>query len=72
MKEALIVGAGLSGRGMLGEMYNSDNFDITFADTNSELIDGLKKQGYYTVKMTDIKSGVFKKVPFHIFTLLMF
>ena len=61
MKEALIVGAGLSGRGMLGEMYNSDNFDITFADINYELIEGLKKQGYYTVKMTDIKTGVFKK-----------
>lgn len=57
MKEVLIIGAGRSGRGMLGELYDSNNFNITFADINSDLIKGLEKQGYYTVKMTDIESG---------------
>ena len=47
-----IIGSGRSGRGMLGELYDADNFSITFADIRPDLVEGLKKQGYYTVQMT--------------------
>lgn len=57
MKNVLIVGAGRSGRGMLGELYDADGFHVTFADVDSNLCSGLKKQGYYTVQMTNIASG---------------
>lgn len=53
----VIIGAGRSGRGMLGEMYERDGFHIIFADIKDELVDGLRKQKYYTVQMTDLKSG---------------
>lgn len=53
-----IIGAGRSGRGMLGELYDRDGFFITFADVKDELVDGLREQGFYTVKMTDIKKGI--------------
>lgn len=49
-----IIGSGRSGRGMLGELYDADDFSITFADIRPDLVEGLKKQGYYTVQMTDL------------------
>lgn len=52
-----IIGAGRSGRGMLGELYDRDGFHIIFADVRDDLVEGLKKQGYYTVQMTDIKTN---------------
>ena len=57
MKKVLIIGAGRSGRGMLGELYDADQFNITFADINSNLIEGLRNQGYYTVQMKEIATG---------------
>lgn len=52
-----IIGTGRSGRGMLGEMYHGAGYHITFADIKDELVDGLRRQGYYTVQMTDMKTG---------------
>ena len=52
-----IIGAGRSGRGMLGELYDSAGYQITFADIKDELVEGLRKQGFYTVRMTDMKTG---------------
>ena len=57
MKKVLIIGAGRSGRGMLGELYDADQFNVTFADVNSNLIEGLRNQGYYTVQMKEIATG---------------
>lgn len=57
-KRILIIGSGLSGRGMLGEMASRENFRIVFADKDKALTDGLKKAGFYTVKMTNLKQGV--------------
>ncbi|MCD8221636.1 MAG: hypothetical protein LUD07_05510 [Clostridiales bacterium] len=56
-KRVVIIGAGRSGRGMLGELYDRDGYKITFADIRDELVDGLRRQGYYTVQMTDLEKG---------------
>lgn len=53
-----IVGAGRSGRGMLGEMfYSAGGFDLVFADNDSNLVRGLSEQGYYTVEQKDLLTG---------------
>lgn len=65
-----IIGAGRSGRGMLGEMYHKAGYHITFADVKDELVDGLRKQGYYTVKMTDMKTGQSRERNVHGFDIV--
>lgn len=53
-----IVGAGRTGRGMLGEMfYSAGGFDLVFADNDAVLVQGLSKQGYYTVEQKDLLTG---------------
>lgn len=54
----LIVGAGRSGRGMLGELFDADNYQIVFADNDSQLVEGLRRQNYYTVQMSDLSTNV--------------
>lgn len=56
-REVVIIGAGRTGRGMLGELYHADGFHITFADNSPQLVAGLRQQGYYTVKMSNVTTG---------------
>ena len=58
MREVTIIGAGRTGRGMLGELfYKEGDFHITFADCNPELVEGLRRQGYYTVLQNNLVTG---------------
>ena len=53
-----IIGAGRSGRGMLGEMfYQEKNYSIVFADIDTGLVQGLAEQGYYTVEKKNLLTG---------------
>lgn len=54
MRKVLIIGSGRSGRGMLGELLSHEEYETTFSDIDVELTDGLKEQGYYTVKKTNL------------------
>ena len=56
MKKVLIIGSGRSGRGMLGELLSHEDYEVTFSDNDYDLTEGLKKQGYYTVKKTNLKT----------------
>ena len=56
-QKVVIIGAGRTGRGMLGELYFQDGAQIVFADKDPELVAGLRRQGYYTVQMSNIHSG---------------
>lgn len=57
-EKVLIIGAGRTGRGMLGEMFFLDGYyELIFADYNMSLVDELKTQGYYDVKKTNLSSG---------------
>ena len=53
MEKALVIGAGRSGRGYVGELYNLEGYQLTYADIDQELVDNLNAQGYYTVFKID-------------------
>lgn len=57
-RKVAILGAGLSGRGMLGEMFYKDSYKILFVDIDEKLTEGLKQQKYYHVKMTNLASKI--------------
>ena len=50
MAKALIVGAGAIGRGYLP--WELKNFELTFFDTNTNLIESLKESGGYKTFMS--------------------
>ena len=53
MEKAVVIGAGRSGRGYVGELYDLEGYSVTYADINQELVDRLNDQGYYTVFKID-------------------
>lgn len=57
MYSVTIIGAGRSGRGMLGELFQREGgrYRVTFVDCDSALINGLRTQGYYHVTMNNLK-----------------
>lgn len=58
MREVTIIGAGRTGRGMFGELFDGEgSFHLNFADQNTDLVRGLRKQGYYKVEMKDLLTG---------------
>ena len=60
-QKVVIIGAGRTGRGMLGEMFYSEgDYQITFADNNSDLVAGLRDQGWYGIEQKDLISGEVK------------
>jgi len=61
MQEVMVVGCGRSGRGMIGEMAYSYGIKPIFCDINSKLIEGLKKQGYYSVNMSNLAKQTSKE-----------
>ena len=50
MKEAVIIGAGQTGRGFIAPIMQANAYHITFIDKNEQLIDKLKNEGSYTVQ----------------------
>ena len=50
MKEAVIIGAGQTGRGFIAPIMQANAYHITFIDKNEQLIDKLKNKGSYTVQ----------------------
>lgn len=57
-RKVVIIGAGRTGRGMLGELFFSEGgYSLTFADHDGGLIQGLRSQGYYTAEQKGLLSG---------------
>ena len=50
-RRVLILGAGSSGRGHLGQLAYEAGWDLVFADRNRELVDALREAGRYTVRL---------------------
>ena len=58
MMNVTIIGAGRTGRGMLGEQFFLEGgYHLTFADCDSALVEGLRSQGFYTVEKIDFIAG---------------
>lgn len=58
MRRVTIIGAGRTGRGMLGELFWSEgDVELVFADCDAELVEGLRAQGWYRVEQLDLLSG---------------
>lgn len=54
----MIIGSGRSGRGMIGEMYDSiGGYHLNFADIDTSLVNGLQKQKYYKVIIKNLING---------------
>lgn len=70
-QKVVIIGAGRTGRGMLGELFaNAGGYALTFADNDSRLVEGLRRQGYYTVEQKGLLSGDVKHTVVRDFTVL--
>lgn len=57
-KKVLIYGAGAIGRGFLGPLLKKNNIELSFVDTNKELIDKMKAQKKY--KTATIKNDKYE------------
>lgn len=50
MKEAVIIGAGQTGRGFIAPILQNNDYHITFVDKNEKLIAQLKEETSYTIQ----------------------
>lgn len=58
MRRVTVIGAGRTGRGMIGEQFFTEGgFDLVLADCDAALVEALRAQGRYTVEQTDLLSG---------------
>lgn len=48
-KRLVQIGAGKIGRGYIADLFHEGGFKVTFLDYSPELVDAMKKQGYYTI-----------------------
>lgn len=70
-RKVVIIGAGRTGRGMLGQLFFAEGgYRLTFADNNPQLVEGLRRQGYYTVEQKDLLSGEVRHTRVEGFTVL--
>lgn len=70
-RKVVIIGAGRTGRGMLGEMFYAEgSFMLTLADNNPTLVAGLRAQGYYTVEKKGLLNGKVDKTRVEGFAVL--
>src|SRR5699024_9574332 len=56
------VGAGRLGKGFLGEVFDKAGWDITFLDKDKKVIDTLKNEKYFTVKVHQTDKTITRKV----------
>jgi len=61
MKNAIIWGAGKIGRGFVADLLHEGGYFIDFVDIDAALVDGLNKNGRYTIFKADA-SGIRKCV----------
>lgn len=70
-QKVVIIGAGRTGRGMLGQLFFAQGgYQLTFADNNPQLVAGLRSQGYYTAEQKGLLSGKVSRTRVEGFTVL--
>jgi len=61
-KHIVIYGAGAIGRGFLAPIFNKYGYDLSFVDADRELIEKLKRRGFYETAFTNNDDYIFTKV----------
>lgn len=63
MKQAIQFGAGNIGRGFIGALLSQSEYEVVFADVNTEMINALNQTKSYTVYVTDLEPEKFTVKP---------
>jgi len=53
MDNAVIFGAGATGRGLMGQLFTASGYMVTFVDTDAPVIAALNERGYYRLALVD-------------------
>ncbi len=53
MKGAVVFGAGMVGRGFLGQLFTESGYEVTFVDIDRELVEAINAQGGYWLRLVD-------------------
>ncbi len=53
MDNAVIFGAGATGRGLMGQLFTASGYAVTFVDSDEPLVAALNERGVYTLSLVD-------------------
>jgi mannitol-1-phosphate/altronate dehydrogenase len=53
MDNAIIFGAGATGRGLMGQLFTASGYAVTFVDTDVPLIAALNAHGSYKLALVE-------------------
>jgi mannitol-1-phosphate 5-dehydrogenase len=53
MDNAVVFGAGATGRGLMGQLFTASGYAVKFVDTDAALIAALNERGYYRLALVD-------------------
>jgi len=53
LKEAVVFGAGMVGRGFLGQLFSESGYQVTFVDIDHELVEAINARGGYRLRLVD-------------------
>lgn len=53
LKSAAVFGAGMVGRGFLGQLLSESGYQVTFVDIDRELVEAINAQGGYRLRLVD-------------------
>lgn len=68
-KKVVIIGAGASGRGHMGQLACESGYDLVFLDKDAQLVATLKKHGAYKVRLVSAATREVNITPFRIYHL---
>jgi len=68
-KKAIIIGAGASGRGHMGQLAYEAGYELFFLEKDKQLAETLKRHGHYTVRLVSAKTRDVDIARFKIFHL---
>jgi mannitol-1-phosphate 5-dehydrogenase len=68
-KNAIIIGAGASGRGHIGQLAHEAGYQLVFLEKDKRLAETLKRHGHYNVRLVSARTRDVDISPFKIFQL---
>jgi len=53
LRKAVVFGAGMVGRGFLGQLFSESGYQVTFVDIDRELVEAINARGGYWLRLVD-------------------